>query len=48
MHPARRHAAAAERDEAKRSAVPWLLVALLLMASAAVGYVVYQQLQGSG
>ncbi len=34
--------------QAKRSAVPWLLVALLLLASAVVGYVVYQQLQGSG
>ena len=33
--------------QAKRSAVPWLLVALLLLASAVVGYVVYQQLQGS-
>jgi beta-lactam-binding protein with PASTA domain len=33
--------------QAKRSAVPWLLVLLLLLASAVVGYVVYQQLQGS-
>jgi serine/threonine-protein kinase len=33
--------------QAKRSAVPWLLVALLLLASAVVGYIVYQQLQGS-
>src|SRR4029079_12460476 len=33
--------------QAKRSAVPWLLVALLLIASAVVGYIVYQQLQGS-
>jgi beta-lactam-binding protein with PASTA domain/tRNA A-37 threonylcarbamoyl transferase component Bud32 len=31
----------------KRSALPWLLVLLLLIASAVVGYVVYQQLQGS-
>ncbi|MDX6520939.1 MAG: eukaryotic-like serine/threonine-protein kinase [Gaiellales bacterium] len=30
----------------KRSALPWVLVALLLAASIAVGYVVYQQLQG--
>jgi beta-lactam-binding protein with PASTA domain len=30
----------------KRSALPWVLVALLLLASIAVGYVVYQQLQG--
>jgi serine/threonine-protein kinase len=33
--------------QARRSAVPWLLVALLLLASAVVGYIVYQQLQGS-
>src|SRR5262249_12731241 len=32
----------------KRSALPWILVALLLLASAVVGYVVYQQLQGPG
>jgi eukaryotic-like serine/threonine-protein kinase len=31
----------------KRSAMPWLLVALLLIASAVVGYIVYQQLQGN-
>jgi eukaryotic-like serine/threonine-protein kinase len=30
----------------KRSALPWVLVVLLLLASIAVGYVVYQQLQG--
>ena len=30
----------------KRSALPWILVALLLLASVVVGYVVYQQLQG--
>ena len=39
--------AAPPPPQAKRSAVPWLLVALLLLASAVVGYVVYQQLQGS-
>jgi beta-lactam-binding protein with PASTA domain len=32
----------------RRSALPWLLVIILLIASAAVGYVVYQQLSGSG
>jgi beta-lactam-binding protein with PASTA domain len=32
----------------RRSALPWLLVLILLIASAAVGYVVYQQLSGSG
>jgi beta-lactam-binding protein with PASTA domain/tRNA A-37 threonylcarbamoyl transferase component Bud32 len=31
----------------KRSALPWLLVLLLLIASAVVGYIVYQQLQGT-
>ena len=31
----------------KRSAMPWLLVALLLLASAVVGFIVYQQLQGT-
>jgi eukaryotic-like serine/threonine-protein kinase len=31
----------------QRSALPWILVALLLVASVVVGYVVYQQLQGS-
>ncbi len=35
-------------DQPKRSALPWILVALLLLASAVVGYVVYQQLQGPG
>jgi serine/threonine-protein kinase len=30
----------------KRSALPWLLVLLLLILSAAVGFIVYQQLQG--
>jgi serine/threonine-protein kinase len=33
---------------AKRSLLPWILVFLLLAASAAIGYVVYQQLQTSG
>ena len=32
----------------RRSALPWLLVLILLLASAAVGYVVYKQLSGSG
>ena len=32
----------------RRSALPWLLVLILLIASAAVGYVVYQQLSGGG
>jgi eukaryotic-like serine/threonine-protein kinase len=39
------------RDHApgpRRSALPWILVFLLLLISAAVGYVVYQQLSGSG
>jgi eukaryotic-like serine/threonine-protein kinase len=36
------------QPQPKRSAMPWILVALLLLASAVVGYVVYQQLQGSG
>jgi eukaryotic-like serine/threonine-protein kinase len=31
----------------KRSALPWLLVLLLLILSAGVGYIVYQQLQGA-
>ncbi|MDX6522722.1 MAG: eukaryotic-like serine/threonine-protein kinase [Gaiellales bacterium] len=31
----------------KRSALPWILVLLLLIASAVVGYIVYQQLQGT-
>jgi len=33
---------------ARRSVLPWLLVAVLLLASAAVGYVVYQKLRGPG
>jgi len=32
----------------RRSALPWVLVFILLLVSAAVGYVVYQQLGGSG
>jgi serine/threonine-protein kinase len=32
----------------RRSALPWLLVLFLLLVSAAVGYVVYQQISGSG
>jgi eukaryotic-like serine/threonine-protein kinase len=32
----------------KRSILPWVLVILLLGASAAIGYIVYQQLQTSG
>ncbi|HET7171468.1 MAG TPA: Stk1 family PASTA domain-containing Ser/Thr kinase [Gaiellales bacterium] len=32
----------------RRSALPWILVLFLLLVSAAVGYVVYQQLSGSG
>jgi len=39
------------RDQAtgpRRSALPWVLVFILLLVSAAVGYVVYQQLGGSG
>ena len=32
----------------RRSALPWLLVLILLIASAAVGYVVYKQLSGDG
>jgi beta-lactam-binding protein with PASTA domain/tRNA A-37 threonylcarbamoyl transferase component Bud32 len=35
-----------QQQQPKRSAVPWILVALLLLVSAAVGYVVYQQLAG--
>jgi beta-lactam-binding protein with PASTA domain len=38
--------AAQQSGGPKRSALPWILVALLLLASAVVGYVVYQQLQG--
>ncbi len=37
-----------ERDGPRRSALPWLLVLVLLIVSAAVGYVVYKQLSGSG
>ncbi len=37
-----------ERESPRRSALPWLLVLVLLMVSAAVGYVVYKQLSGSG
>jgi eukaryotic-like serine/threonine-protein kinase len=32
----------------RRSALPWVLVLILLLASAAVGYVVYKQLSGGG
>jgi eukaryotic-like serine/threonine-protein kinase len=32
-------------EQPRRSALPWILVLLLLVASAVVGYVVYQQLQ---
>ncbi|HEY7258742.1 MAG TPA: Stk1 family PASTA domain-containing Ser/Thr kinase [Gaiellales bacterium] len=32
----------------RRSALPWVLVFILLLVSAAIGYVVYQQLSGSG
>jgi eukaryotic-like serine/threonine-protein kinase len=32
----------------RRSALPWVLVLILLIASAAVGYVVYKQLSGGG
>ncbi|HSD03523.1 MAG TPA: Stk1 family PASTA domain-containing Ser/Thr kinase [Gaiellales bacterium] len=32
----------------RRSALPWILVFILLLVSAAVGYVVYQQISGSG
>jgi len=32
----------------RRSALPWILVLFLLLVSAAVGYVVYQQLSASG
>ncbi len=32
----------------RRSALPWVLVLVLLLVSAAIGYVVYQQLSGSG
>jgi serine/threonine-protein kinase len=32
----------------RRSALPWVLVLVLLLASAAVGYIVYQQISGSG
>ncbi|MDX6532426.1 MAG: eukaryotic-like serine/threonine-protein kinase [Gaiellales bacterium] len=34
-------------SQPKRSALPWLLVLLLLILSAAVGFIVYQQLQGA-
>jgi serine/threonine-protein kinase len=34
--------------EPKRSALPWILVAILLAASAVIGYLVYKQLQGAG
>ncbi len=34
--------------EPKRSALPWILVAILLAASAVIGYLVYHQLQGAG
>jgi eukaryotic-like serine/threonine-protein kinase len=34
-------------SQPKRSALPWLLVLLLLILSAAVGFIVYQQLQGT-
>ena len=37
-----------ERESPRRSALPWLLVLVLLIVSAAVGYVVYKQLSGSG
>ena len=37
-----------EREGPRRSALPWLLVLVLLIVSAAVGYVVYKQLSGSG
>ncbi|HYW29767.1 MAG TPA: Stk1 family PASTA domain-containing Ser/Thr kinase, partial [Gaiellales bacterium] len=33
------------QQEPRRSALPWILVLLLLIASAVVGYIVYQQLQ---
>jgi serine/threonine-protein kinase len=32
----------------RRSAWPWILVAILLAASAVIGYLVYRQLQGAG
>jgi serine/threonine-protein kinase len=35
-----------QQQQPKRSALPWILVILLLLVSAAVGYVVYQQLTG--
>ena len=41
-------AAARAAAGARRSALPWILVLILLIASAAVGYVVYQQLSGGG
>jgi serine/threonine-protein kinase len=34
-----------QQQEPRRSALPWILVLLLLIASAVVGYIVYQQLQ---
>jgi eukaryotic-like serine/threonine-protein kinase len=44
-------AATPPREQAsgpRRSALPWILVLVLLLVSAAVGYVVYQQISGSG
>jgi beta-lactam-binding protein with PASTA domain/predicted Ser/Thr protein kinase len=44
-------AATPPREQApgpRRSALPWILVIVLLLVSAAVGYVVYQQISGSG
>ena len=35
-----------EVPQAKRSVLPWIVVILLLAASTAIGYIVYQQLQG--
>jgi eukaryotic-like serine/threonine-protein kinase len=32
----------------RRSALPWILVFVLLLVTAAIGYVVYQQISGSG
>jgi eukaryotic-like serine/threonine-protein kinase len=34
-----------QQQQPRRSALPWILVLLLLIASAVVGYIVYQQLQ---
>ena len=39
-------AAPPDVPQAKRSLLPWIVVALLLAASTAVGYIVYQKLQG--